>query len=96
MIRIAHDEMEGYMTLPMRKADDAYTLSEVMEAIKDTQLIAEINTKSLFKHQRTFPHQRYYRQLKMMEIPVVINSDVHMPELINAGREETISKYNNL
>ena len=72
------------------------TPAEVMEAIKDTQLIAEINTKSLFKHQRTFPHQRYYRQLKMMEIPVVINSDVHMPELINAGREETISKYNNL
>ncbi|MGM9857024.1 MAG: histidinol-phosphatase [Candidatus Limisoma sp.] len=71
-------------------------VNEVMEAIKDTQLIAEINTKSLFKHQRTFPHQRYYRQLKMMEIPVVINSDVHMPELINAGREETISKYNNL
>ena len=33
MIRISHDEMEGYMTLPMRKADDAYTLSEVMEAI---------------------------------------------------------------
>lgn len=68
----------------------------VMEAIKDTHLTAEINTKSFALHGRTFPHQRYFSRLKLMEIPVVFNSDAHVPELINAGRIEAMEIYDKL
>lgn len=66
---------------------------KVIDAIKDTGLIAEINTKSLMEHNRFFPNKRYFGLLKKYEIPVVVNSDAHYPERINAGRMEAIELY---
>lgn len=71
-------------------------ISKVIDAIKDTGLIAEINTKSLTQHGRFFPGKRYFHILKKYEIPVIINSDAHYPALINAGREEGFDAYYNL
>lgn len=67
-----------------------------MEAIKDAGIIAEINTKSMFQHHRLFPNERYFKRLKKIGIPVVFNSDAHYPDLINAGRMEAMTIYNNL
>ena len=71
-------------------------ISKVIDAIKDTGLIAEINTKSLTQHGRFFPGKRYFHILKKYGIPVIINSDAHYPALINAGREEGFEAYYNL
>ena len=71
-------------------------VDKVMEAIKEKGLIAEINTKSLFQHHRLFPHERYFKKLKYMGIPIIFNSDAHYPDLINAGRNEAMKIYNNL
>ena len=68
----------------------------MIDAIKDTGLIAEINTKSLKQHGRFFPGKRYFHILKKYGIPVIINSDAHYPALINAGREEGFEAYYNL
>lgn len=65
----------------------------VIDAIKDSGITAEINTKSLMEHHRFFPNQRYFELLKKYEIPVVVNSDAHYPERINAGRMEAIELY---
>ena len=69
-------------------------VKEVIDAIMDTHLIAEINTKSLAQHKRFFPHERYFRLMKQYGMPVVINSDAHHPELIESGRQEAIDIYN--
>ena len=45
------------------------------------------------EHNRFFPNKRYFGMLKKYEIPVVVNSDAHYPERINAGRMEAIELY---
>ncbi len=66
-------------------------VERTFEAIMDHHLIIEVNTKALRDHGRTFPNQRFYYLLKRYHAPLLINSDAHYPELINAGREETMS-----
>lgn len=70
-------------------------IDNVICAIKDFGLIAEINTKSLSGHHRFFPNERYFGQIKKYGIPVIFNSDVHRTELINAGRQEAMTAYYN-
>ena len=50
----------------------------------------------MFQHHRLFPNERYFKRLKDIGIPVVFNSDAHYPDLINAGRMEAMTIYNNL
>lgn len=58
------------------------------EAIMDNHLIIEINTKAYDSKGRFFPNERYFKQLKKYNAPLLINSDAHYPELVNAGRME--------
>ena len=67
----------------------------LFEAIMDHHYIIEINTKAWEKQQRFFPHHRFFELLKKFNAPVLFNSDAHFPELINAGRDEAISMFNN-
>lgn len=66
------------------------------EAIMDNKLIVEINTKALSTHNRFFPNQRYFGWLKKYKTPVLINSDAHYPDLINAGRMEAFKVLENI
>lgn len=50
----------------------------------------EINTKAFAKRGCFFPDQEYFRLIRELGIPVVVNSDAHFPELINAGRLEAL------
>ncbi len=77
------EEEEWYFKLVVR----------TIEAIKDHNLIVEINTKALADHNRLFPNLRYFDLIKKYEIPVLINSDAHYPELINAGRSEAAGYF---
>jgi histidinol-phosphatase (PHP family) len=51
----------------------------------------EINTKALAQHHRIFPNERYIPQLLRARVPIVVNSDAHYPDLINAGRPQTLN-----
>lgn len=66
------------------------------EAIMDNKLIVEINTKALSTHGRFFPHERYFGWLKKYKTPVLVNSDAHYPDLINAGRMEAFKLLENI
>lgn len=68
-------------------------VKNVIEAIKDNHLIVEINTKSLAEHGRFFPNARYFEAIRRYDIPVIVDSDAHVPALINAGRFEAFEAY---
>lgn len=64
----------------------------LIEAIKENGIIVEVNSKAFMEHNRFFPNERYFGLLKKYEIPVLINSDVHYPELVNSGRFEALKR----
>lgn len=63
-------------------------VNEYLEVIAGKGLIVEINTKNLLKKQQTFPRQEYLSRMRELQIPVMVNSDCHTPDLVNDGRQE--------
>ena len=63
-------------------------VEQMIEAIAASGVIAEINTKALADHRRFFPGLQFWKRVKAAGIPLIINSDAHVPALINAGRQE--------
>lgn len=61
---------------------------EALHLIVEKGLMVEVNTKNLTKKQQLFPRKEYLELLKDMNIPVMVNSDCHYPDLVNDGREE--------
>lgn len=59
-----------------------------LELAKEKGLMIEVNTKNLTKKQELFPRMEYLSVLKDMNIPVMVNSDCHYPDLVNDGREK--------
>ena len=53
--------------------------------------MVEINSKAYHLYGTFFPNERYFPLLKELGIPVMVNSDAHMPEKINAGRPEALA-----
>ena len=51
--------------------------------------MVEVNTKNLQKKRELYPHISYLRRLLELQIPILVNSDCHYPDLVNDGREET-------
>lgn len=49
-------------------------------------LTVEINTKAYAEHQRFFPAPRHISALRASGVPLIVNSDAHVPALINASR----------
>ena len=64
--------------------------------IIDSGITIEINTKARKEHGRFFPGERYWKRLKDAGVPVVINSDAHYSELVNASRDEAFEIYRSL
>lgn len=62
-----------------------------LDLIAEKGLMVEINTKNLIKKQQTFPRKEYLGLLKEMNIPVMVNSDCHYPDLVNDGRKEAFN-----
>ena len=59
-----------------------------LDLIAEKGLMVEINTKNLEKKQQLFPRKEYLGLLKEMNIPVMVNSDCHYPDLVNDGQEK--------
>lgn len=66
-------------------------VSELVDAILDSGVVVEINTKSRETNGRFFPAERYWRRLLDNGVTIVVNSDAHYPALIDASRGEALS-----
>ena len=53
--------------------------------------MVEINTKALYLLETFFPNERYFSLLKTLGVPVLVNSDAHIPDKINHGRREALT-----
>ncbi len=53
-------------------------------------MMLEINTKAYLSKGCFFPGESHYTAIRELNIPVVVNSDAHFPDLINAGRREAL------
>ena len=70
--------------------------NELFDLIAEKGVIMEINTKAWLKKNCFFPMQRYWADILKRHIPVVVNSDVHLPELVNAGRPEALKQLKDI
>lgn len=61
---------------------------ELVERVIDSGVTVELNTKARAEHGRFFPSERLLRRLVEARVPIVVNSDAHVPALIDASREE--------
>ncbi len=58
----------------------------LIEAVVASGVVVEINTKAWTDHRRIFPAPHYVKRLKMAGVPMVVNSDAHLPSLIDSSR----------
>lgn len=66
-------------------------VQELINKIADNNITVEINTKHFGKYKRFFPDTCYWKELTDKDIQIVVNSDAHFTDLINASREEAIT-----
>ncbi|MDR0572789.1 MAG: histidinol-phosphatase [Tannerella sp.] len=64
---------------------------KLLDLVAEKGYIVEINCKNKTRKGQTFPHIKSYKELKKRNIPVMVNSDCHYPDLVNDGREATIA-----
>lgn len=62
-----------------------------LELIAEKGLMVEINTKNQTRKDQLFPNKQFLTALKQLDIPVLVNSDCHFPDLVNDGRPEAIA-----
>ncbi len=63
-------------------------LDDLIDHIIASGLTVEINTKAYADHRgRLFPSIHAIRRLKQAGVPMVVNSDAHVPALIDASRQ---------
>ncbi len=60
-------------------------VNESLELVREKDLVMEVNTRGLYKKRsdRLFPDDETLKQVKTMQIPVLISSDAHLPEELN-------------
>lgn len=63
-------------------------LEDCLHLIAEKELMVEVNTKNLTKKQEIYPHKNYLHRLLELDIPILVNSDCHYPDLVNDGRAE--------
>lgn len=66
-------------------------IDEMTDLILSSDVITEINTKALNQNNRLFPSPRFSQRLIDARVPLMVNSDAHYPDRINAGRDEAFS-----
>ena len=65
---------------------------EIIDTDTDPErgIMMEINTKAFLRKGCFFPDIRHFAFIRALGIPVLVNSDAHRPDLINAGRAEAL------
>lgn len=60
-------------------------------------ITVEINTKAFADHRgRLFPHPRHWQRLKQAGVSLIVNSDAHVPALIDASRADAFALLTNI
>ncbi len=62
-------------------------VNDLIDLIIEKGVIVELNTKAWQAHRRMFPAPEYLPRLISAGVPIVVNSDAHYPELIDASRD---------
>lgn len=62
--------------------------TDYLKLISEKGLMVEVNTKAFRSKNQLFPRQEYLSLVREMNIPVMVNSDSHYPDLVNDGRSE--------
>lgn len=70
--------------------------SELVERVIESGLTVELNTKARKEHGRFFPSEALLARLVEAGTPVIVNSDAHVPALIDASRAEAFALLNTL
>lgn len=65
-------------------------VGEYFSRIGQKGYMVEINTKAYGNSGIFFPNRKWFPLLKELGIPVLVNSDAHYPDRINAGRAEAL------
>lgn len=62
-------------------------IDAVLEKLRQLPAVLELNTRGFYKGEspRFFPSEHFMHRVKLLGIPVVINSDCHHPDEVNAG-----------
>lgn len=58
--------------------------------VAEKEVMLEVNTKAWQKRGCFFPDREYFARIREWKIPVVVNSDAHLPEMVNVGRPEAL------
>ncbi|MDE6831624.1 MAG: histidinol-phosphatase, partial [Muribaculaceae bacterium] len=61
---------------------------ELVDKVIASGVTVELNTKAQRDHGRFFPSTRLLRKLVAAGAPIIVNSDAHVPALIDASRDE--------
>jgi histidinol-phosphatase (PHP family) len=95
MIETQHFEIVGHLDkIKMHNAGRYFSeeekwyrqlVNETLKLIKEKKLVVEVNTRGLYKKRsdRLFPDDTTLKQVKEMQIPVLISSDAHQPDELN-------------
>lgn len=62
-------------------------VNELIDVICEKKPVVEINTKAKKVHGRIFPSEQYLPRLIAAGVPLIVNSDAHVPSLIDASRD---------
>ena len=69
---------------------------DLISHISDAGVIVELNTKAYRDNKRFFPNERNLQKVLAKGIPVVVNSDAHVPALIDASRTDAFELLDTL
>lgn len=83
---------------PGIESEDWYgaLVDDLIDHIIDSHVTVELNTKAWKDHRRMFPSPDYLPRLIAAHVPVIVNSDAHVPALINASRPEAFDLLDRL
>ena len=69
-------------------------VDNLISLIINSGITVEINTKAYDKSGVLFPSQELLPRLIAASVPIVVNSDAHYPDKVNAGREAALKLLN--
>ena len=78
---------EGDVRLLVKRFFDT-TIEACLDLVQEKELMVEVNTKNWTKKKELYPRVEYLSRMRKMNIPVMVNSDCHYPDLVNDGRKE--------
>lgn len=85
--------MNGSLYPGFNMDEDWYKLlvNDYLRLIAEKGLMVEVNTKNITRRQHTYPDKMFFPLIKELNIPVMVNSDCHYPNLVNDGRKEAFA-----